>query len=197
MNTTEMKAAIQEDIETLKTIDVDIMPSKAYYGAIRKLYFSVCLKMFGSLIIPFMIAYLLDMHEIRHVGSEGFAAAVLSLLAAIPGTIILSIPLFGLITNYVIFKAQFKDKLRLGEEIDQMIRRMGRLAWFSFWGVMTISGFGMHPITILILAVVGGWIILWGVETFIEMEIKRLGISVLFEALKKHFEKDEVVHDTP
>jgi len=193
MKSPEMKAAIQEDIETLKTIDVDIMSPKAYYGAIRRLYFSVCLKMFGSLIIPFVIAYLLDMHEIRHVGSEGFEVAVLSFFAAIPGTIMLTIPLFGLITNYVIFKAQFKDKLRLGEEIDQMIRRMGRLAWFSFWGVMAISGFGLHPITLLILGVVGGWIILWGIEMFIEMEIKRLGISVLFETLKKHFEKKDAV----
>ncbi|MDF1684487.1 MAG: hypothetical protein P1U36_07485 [Legionellaceae bacterium] len=193
MNTTEMKAAIQEDIDTLKTIDVDIMSPKAYYGAIRRLYFSVCLKMLGSIIIPFVIAYMLDMHEIRHIGSEGSEVAVLSFLAAIPGTLILSIPLFGLITNYIIFKAQFKDKLRLGEEIDQMVRRMGRLAWFSFWGVMSLAGFALHPITLLILAVVGGWIILWGVETFIEMEIKRLGISVLFEALKKHFEKKDAV----
>jgi len=193
MNTTEMKAAIEEDIETLKAIDIDIMSRKSYYGAIRKLYFSVCLKMFGSLIIPFVLAYLLDSSGIKAHDTEFLNDAVLAWIAAIPGTIMLSVPLIGLMTNYVIFKAQFKDKLRLGEDIDQMIRRMGRLAWFSFWGVMSLAFLAFHPFMLLLLGVFGGGIILWGIEMFIEMEIKRLGISVLFETLKKHFEKKDAV----
>jgi len=193
MKSTEMKAAIQEDIETLKTIDVDIMSRKTYYGAIRRLYFSVCLKMYASLIIPFVLAHLLYDSGIMSYDAEALDYAVLAWIGAIPGTLMLSAPLFGLITNYVIFKAQFKDKLRLGEDIDQMIRRMGRLAWFSFWCVMSLAAVAFHPFMLLVLAVFGGGIILWGIEVFVEMEVKRLGISVLFAALKKHFEKDEVV----
>jgi hypothetical protein len=193
MNGRDMKAAIQADIETLKTMDVDILSQKEYYGAIRRLYFSVCFKMYASLIIPFVLGYMFNMHDIRHYGTEGFEAAILSWVAAIPGTIIFSVPLFGLITNYIIFKMQFKDKLKLGEDIDQMIRRMGRLAWLSFWGVMSLTTFAFHPISLLFLGAFGGGIILWGIGVFVEMEIKRLGISVLFGELKKHFTKDEAV----
>ena len=193
MNSTEMKAAIQEDIETLKTIDVDILSQKEYYGAIRKLYFSVCFKMYASLIIPFVLAHLLYDSGIIPYDAEALDYAVLAWIAAIPGTIILSIPLFGLITNYIIFKRQFKDKLRLGEDIDQMIRRMGRLAWFSFWCVMSLATVAFHPFMLLMLGVFGGGVILWGIGMFIEMEVKRLGISVLFEALKKHFETNEAI----
>jgi hypothetical protein len=193
MNSAEMKEAIQADIETLKTMDVDILSPKAYYGAIRRLYFSVCLKMYASLIIPFVLAHLLYDNGIIPYDAEALDYAVLAWIMAIPGAIILSIPLFGMITNYVIFKAQFKDKLRLGEKIDQMIRRMGRLAWFSFWCVMSLATVAFHPFMLLMLGVFGGGIILWGIGMFVEMEVKRLGISVLFEALKKHFEKDEAV----
>jgi hypothetical protein len=197
MNSNEMKSAIQEDIETLKTIDVDIMSPKAYYGAIRRLYFSVCLKMYASLIIPCVLAYLLDSRGIIPHDAEVFGYATLAWIAAIPGTIILSIPLFGLITNYVIFKAQFKDKLRLGEDIDQMIRRMGRLAWFSFWCVMSLATVAFHPFMLLMLGVFGGGIILWGIGMFVEMEVKRLGISVLFETLKKHFDDKDSASTDP
>ncbi|ERH43338.1 hypothetical protein N750_12455 [Legionella pneumophila str. Leg01/53] len=43
MNSQELKEAIALDIETLKTLDVDIMPAKEYYQANRRLFLHVFL----------------------------------------------------------------------------------------------------------------------------------------------------------
>ena len=43
MNTRELKEAITQDIEILKTLDVDIMPSDAYYKANSRLFLHVFL----------------------------------------------------------------------------------------------------------------------------------------------------------
>lgn len=191
MNSAEMKAAIQADIETLKTMDVDILSEKEYYGRIRKRYCLVWMTMYAALILPFLLSYSLNINGIRYPGSEAFEDAILAWLAGIPITFIFTIPLVGLINNYVIFQAQFKDKLQLGEIIDDFIRRVTRLACISYWGVILLTAAAFHPSTLLFFGAFGGGIIMFGIGGFINMEIKRLGISVLFEALKKHFEKDE------
>ena len=113
MNSAEMKAAIQTDIETLKTMDVDILSEKEYYGRIRKRYCLVWMTMYAALILPFLLSYSLNINGIRYSGSEAFEGAILAWLAGIPITFIFTIPLVGLINNYVIFQAQFKDALHV------------------------------------------------------------------------------------
>ncbi|HHJ0473914.1 TPA: hypothetical protein ACQDQW_001704, partial [Legionella pneumophila] len=55
MNSQELKEAIALDIETLKTLDVDIMPAKEYYQANRRLFLHVFFKLYGTILLGFLL----------------------------------------------------------------------------------------------------------------------------------------------
>lgn len=55
MTSAELKQAIKEDIEALKTIDIDIMPSDEYYRTNARLFLYVLFKLFGTALLGLVL----------------------------------------------------------------------------------------------------------------------------------------------
>lgn len=191
MNTTEMKAAIQEDIETLKTIELDIMPSKLYYKRIRSIYRKVFCNMYAGTIFPWCLWALMHTYELKHNLVDSIFKGIEVWVIAIPGMLFLSLFLMGYINNYVIFDEQFRAKLKTGEMLDHLVKRIARISCWIYWGILMLAAFAFEPFYVAFLTIFVFVGLGFGVGGFVDMEIKRLGISVLFDGLKKHFEKKD------
>lgn len=68
MNVQELKEAIAQDIETIKTLDVDIMPAREYYELNARLFLSVFFKMYGTILLGYALPCLFYWREL--VGSS-------------------------------------------------------------------------------------------------------------------------------
>ena len=190
MNTSELKQAINEDINTLKSLDLEIMPSQEYYRENLILFKKVYLRMYLPTFFAALISLCFHWKEVFYQYDTWYGIAF-----AFGGPIILTGFIFLFIqdslNNYVIFYHQIRQKLKTGELIDQQIRRAGWLAYKIFALVVIVPTLFFHPGSVL-FAEFGAYFVSATITgIIIEMEMKRIGISTLFTLIKHYFDKDK------
>lgn len=197
MKSSELKQAINEDIETIKNLDLDIMESKEYYHLHRFLFTKVFLIYY---FIAFVSCFLFTLTSIN---------LVMIAIPIIPSLFIFSMHLSTL-NDYIIFNYQIRPKLKTGNLIVQKLKKAIRLYFFLYipvvWSAAFLCGhifilifgpphFEGEPYFKLIISCAfpfGGFIFcMLIVQSIIELELKRVGISTLFAIIQKYFNQND------
>ena len=191
MNGQNLKQMISEDINVLKTLDLEIMPSGDYYKANLRLFISVFLRMYltvsGAAIISILLhwnSFFSDKWNILWDMLLTFGGSFL-----LTGFIFLFI--YETLNNYVIFHHQIRSKLQSGELIDKQIKRAGCLAYTIFAVVVVVPTMFLNPVCVSLAEFAAFFAsgIITGI--IIEMEMKRVGISTLFTLIRGYFDKSK------
>lgn len=188
-----LKQQIQADLEALKSLDLEIMPAKTYYWENLKFF----LMIWGS----FLAIQLIAANAINKMGvwqdyfqeyAEHASAIVGKMwLGCIVSSLVISLFLLSRIKFYVIFKHQVRKHLQTG---DVLTRKMHHIAWIFF----CIFVFFIFPCTLFVnpdltlFAAMAAFIFTALTSQFlISMELTRIGISVLFNAVSTFFKTTE------
>lgn len=192
MSTYELKEAISLDIETLKSLEVDIMPAKEYYRLNAQLFCYVFLKIYSTILLGFILPILFHWQEIARtpiielMSALGFMALLAFGLCTFAFVFI-----YSAINHYILIKYQLKDKLRTGDLIVRQIRLAGMIAYRIFAAVVLIPSIFLFPGCALFLAIGGFFISGILTNIIVEMELNRIGISTLFVLVRRYFDKDK------
>ena len=195
MNTHELKQAIVEDIDTLKTLDIGILESTVYYSEYRHLAVIGFLLMWfptviaGFLAIPFQWTLFIGA-PIYNTAFILLAPALLSLLWMTTYS--------GLIGQWVVFKHQIKPHLKTGDVLYNAWRPLFKTPYLVYAILLTIvTHFTSFQAAFLFQF--GGFLLLeYAFGLLIEMEVNRVGISALFVVMKDYFQKrDALSTDMP
>lgn len=196
MNTQELKTAIATDIEILKTLDLDIMPSQEYYQANGSLFLRVFFKIYGTLIVAILLPYLchyiyywqqLMDTPLRQHGIDMVYLAVLALALCAFAFLFI----YSSLNHFVLIDSLLRPKLKTGELLVKNIRLAGNIAYGIFAALVLIPAPFLESGMVLFVAF--GAFFVSGILTniLIEMEINRVGLSTLFTLVKVYFDKDK------
>lgn len=192
MSTQELKEAITQDIETLKTLEVDIMPADEYYKANMGMFVHVFLKLYGTILLGFFLPIILYWKELAATPFlELFSSFGLLVLMALGLCLFAFLFIYSSLNQYVLINYQLKNKLKTGDLIVKQIRLAGTIAYRIFAAVVLVPSFFLYPGCALFLAF--GAFFVSGILTgiLVEMELNRIGISTLFTLIKNYFDKDK------
>ncbi|HHM2299047.1 TPA: hypothetical protein ACRIDK_001981 [Legionella anisa] len=198
-NTKGLKEAIAQDIETLKTLEVDIMASHEYYQANLHLFRKVFLKLYGTILLGFILPipfqWLFQTRFWQDIKNESIWALVKGYssmaLLALGLCVFAFLFLYSSLTHYVLIDRQLKDKLRTGQFLVEKIRMAGTLAYRIFALIVLVPALFLPPGFSLFLAI--GALFASGLITgiVVEMELNRIGISTLFTLVKSYFDSNK------
>lgn len=192
MTTHELKEAITQDIETLKTLEVDIMPADEYYKANLSLFIHVFLKMYGTIILGFFLPVFFYWQELASMSFlELLSSLGLIALLALGLCLFAFLFIYSSLNHYVLINHQLRGKLKTGDLIVKKIRLAGTIAYRIYAAVVLIPSIFLFPGCALFLAF--GAFFISGIVTsiLIEMELNRIGISTLFTLVKNYFDKEK------
>lgn len=192
MTTQELKEAITQDIETLKTLEVDIMPADKYYKANLNLFLHVFLKLYGTILLGFFLPVFFYWQELTSTPfPELLSSLGLMSLLALGLCLFAFLFIYSSLNHYVLIKHQLRGKLKTGDLIVKQIRLAGTIAYRIYAAVVLIPSIFLFPGGALFLAF--GAFFISGILTsmLVEMELNRIGISTLFTLVKNYFDKDK------
>lgn len=139
MNTQELKEAITKDIETLKTLDVDIMPAEAYYKANTRLFLRVFLKLYGTIILGFILPCPFYWRELMSFSAHELIYLFIWMpLMALGLCAFAFLFIYSSLNHYVLINHQLKGHLRTGDLIVKQIRLAGTIAYRIYAAVILI-----------------------------------------------------------
>ena len=181
MKTSEWKQLIQDDVECIKHLDLEILPSGVFYTQVLKMMLSLYAIIVG---IPFLLLMALSNGEGITVE---FYYADLIYLSILFGVISLfALPKMG---QYITFKQTIKPYLKLGQQIDAKFKFLFRAfaITYSLWVLIythwffsaDFSHFGERMFTVLVGFVLSIFI----TSILFEMEVARVGFAALFESI--------------
>lgn len=191
MNSKELKQAIARDIETLKFLDVEIIPARTYYMSLLKLIAGGIWKI--SLIVFLTITFSF-IHNPTHPlkGSGDYVEMVcISALAAFfmaLGAIFFLLPS---INHYYLTQYHLQNRLETGHLLVNKLRQCG----WMFLGILALFClmFASYAESAAIFFMIGLAFMGSAFLTYlaISMEINRVGISTLFTVVNQFFNKDK------
>ncbi|BCA97254.1 hypothetical protein TUM19329_36150 (plasmid) [Legionella antarctica] len=194
MNTHELKKAITEDIETLKTLEVDIMPAHEYYKANVQLFVRVFLKLYGVILLGYLLPCPFYWKSLMSETAYGLLSAFFWMSVLALGLCLFAfLFIYSALNHYILIDCQLKNKLKTGGLMVKQIRRAGTIAYRIYAAtVLTLSLF-LFPGCALFIAF--GAFFISGIVTsiLVEMELNRIGISTLFTLVKNYFDKDKTL----
>ncbi|MCW8481724.1 hypothetical protein, partial [Legionella pneumophila] len=147
MNSQELKEAIALDIETLKTLDVDIMPAKEYYQANRRLFLHVFFKLYGTILLGFLLPlpFYWKVLMVETSTHELIYIFFWLPLMALGLCLFVFLFIYSSLNQYILIDYQLKHKLRTGSLIVKQIRRAGTIAYRIFAGLVLIPSLFLFP----------------------------------------------------
>lgn len=186
MNATELKKAMAEDINTFKSLDLEIMEARDYYRANIKLFIGTFL---AINIIPIIAGFLSSIFHWSEVASTfkvwENVAILFGIATFISGFIFLL--LFDHLNNYVIFYHQIRPRLKTGKILVEKIKFAALIAYVTFAISVIIPALFFPPEGVLIIEPIAFFISGIVSQSVIDLEIKRIGISALFTVLTNYF----------
>lgn len=189
MNNQELKQAIMEDIEFLKTAKVDIIDKDTYYAKLKKYGW----KTFGRLYLPVLILgmiflkfSLLNREHAFSIEVYFFGCAGLGLIAPV----MVSLFFLPKIMNWIVFEEQLLPYLKTKDLIQTYVKKFFDL-YFKFYLIWIAVGMFIFN-SVLTFAINGTAIIFvtLGVHLMLYAELNRIGASVFFEYLSDFFDKE-------
>lgn len=188
-----LKQQIQADLKTLKSLDLDILPARIYYREMLKLFTIL----WGSFLgIQLIAAKAINTMGVWQDYFQRYAEHESSIigkmwLGCIVSSFVISLFLLSRIKLYVIFKHQIRDSLQTGLLLTRKMRQMACI----FYGLFV---FFIFPCTLFcdpdvtLFAALGAFIFTALASQFlIGMELTRIGVGVLLEAVSALFNKNE------
>src|SRR3990167_10961701 len=189
MNSTELKQAIADDMEALKTLDLEIMPANEYYSAnivqCRHVFLKIYLTILGSM----LLAMVLRLPHIRGTPWELFIGMLEGSGLALGMDAIVFLFIYDTITHYIIVKHQLRHKLKTGDVIVEKFQLCGKISYRIFATIVIIPAFFLDPGCVLVASAAGFIITAVLTGVIIDMETNRIGISTLMTLINKYFDK--------
>ena len=191
MNNKELKLAIINDLETLKRLELEIIPARDYYHGVLSLFVNGLWKL--GLIVFIAVLWAMHHHPSNHaIASETFTelvidAALLAFFMALGAMLLLSIAL----NHYYLIQYQLKNRLKTGH---WLINKLRQCAWL-FWSIFTFCCLlfaSDAEANIIYIPVVFSFIVSAIITLIVmNMEINRVGLSALFALITQFFNKDK------
>jgi hypothetical protein len=191
MNNKELKQAILDDIEILKSIEIGIIPAREYYGGLLKLFVGGLWKL--GLIVFFTILYA----SIANPSNPGLAEEpwleliTESAIIAVFMTTVAMILLGSAIAHYYLIRYYLKNRLKTGHLLVNKLKHCG---WFFYviFAVFCLM-FASYTQSAAIFLMIGFSFMASALITHlaIRIEMNRVGISTLFTVVNEFFNKDK------
>ncbi len=189
-----LKAAIAEDIETLKKLDVEILPASDYYKANGRLFLYVFLRIYGTVLGGCIVPSFFYWKDLMSMGAFTYLLELMGAAFVLCAFAFLFI--YSSLNHYVLIKYQLRDKLKTGDVLVDKLRLAGNIAYGIFAAVVLILSLFIPPGASLHLAFGGFFVSGIGTSIVVEMETNRIGISALFTLVQHYFDKDKTVMQT-
>ena len=189
MNSQECKQFIQEDIQRMKSLDLEILPASIFYRNVLNKIVVLYLIMVG---IPLLVMMAFGKSNILTLEFYVEDWLYLSILYGF-------ISLFFLpkIAEYIVFKETIKPHLKLGAVIDAKFKFLFRTfaIIYTLWVLfdtnylfsMDFNHFGERMFTVIVGIVLGSFI----TSLVFYMEISRIGLAAIFELISAFKKKDK------
>jgi magnesium-transporting ATPase (P-type) len=192
MNTNELKKAITDDIDTLKTLDVDILESTLYYREYRHWVVIGFLLMW----IPTVLASVL---AVPFQWKDFVRDPVYNLIFIFIAPTLLSMlwmtTYFGLIGQWIVFKHQIKPHLKTGNILYNAMLPLCKKPYFVYVALLIFITHFTSFFAAFLFQFAGLLFLEYAWGLLIEMEVNRVGISALFGVMKRFFkERDQSSH---
>lgn len=191
MNSKELKQAIAADLETLKCLDVEIIPARTYYTSLLKLFAGGIWKLALVVFLAITFSFINNpTHPMTGTGVyvETVCWAALAAFFMALGTMIFLMPA---ISQYYLIQYHLQNRLKTGH---LLVAKLRQCAWL-YWGVFTLFCLMFASVTesaVIFLMIgfsfMGSAAITW---IAISMEMNRVGISTLFTVVNQFFNKDK------
>lgn len=188
MNDKELKQAIEDDIETLKHLDVEIVESGRYYGEVRRLTLHWFLGLFGTSFAIGLVCIPLEWHS---SGMDVLGQILFCLGGSLFFSLLFSLGIPSFAGQFVIFKDQLLPNLKTGDFLMKQLERIARVTYVTFVTILfiatVIAGSPLVGFMVIVAVALTGCVM----TLLIEMEAIRLGASVFFIVIKKYFSKNK------
>ena len=192
MNSEDLKKAIAEDIETLKTLELDIIPAKTYYHANGRLFLHVFLKLYGTLIAAIILPYLYHWRQVSEMPINEMFEGLFSLFGLALGLCTIAfLFIYSSLNHYVLVNYQLRRKLKTGEVLVDKIRLAGNIAFGIFATIMLVPAIFLEAGMALFVAMGAFFVSAILTNIIIEMEVNRIGLSAIFILVNSYFDKDK------
>lgn len=191
MNNQELKQAIIDDIEFLKTAKIGILDKNIYYSRLKKYAWSAFAWMyFPTLIIGFLVFIFTTKSHLRHDFLADYLMDCIIVSLLMP--VFALVAYFTKIMNWIVFEEFLLPHLKTKDMIRSYLRKFITLALklYLVWLVigMILCGFESTSTVVLqLLAFVGLHFIMY---LMVYAELNRIGASVFFEYLSSFFGKE-------
>ncbi|NDH09495.1 MAG: hypothetical protein EBY16_07790 [Gammaproteobacteria bacterium] len=191
MDNQELKQAIIDDIEFLKTAKIGILDKNIYYSRLKKYAWRAFSWMyFPTLIIGFLVFIFTTKSHLRHdfLADYLIDCVIVSLLMPVFALV----AYFTKIMNWIVFEEFLLPHLKTKDMIRSYLRKFITLTLklYLVWLVigMILCGFESTSTVVLqLLAFVGLHFIMY---LMVYAELNRIGASVFFEYLSSFFGKE-------
>jgi len=195
MNDKELKQAIIDDMEFLKTAKIDIIDKQTYYSKLKKYGW----KTFGRLYLPVLILGLIfvKFSILNHMDSESLfygyfvPCALIGLL--VPGLV--SLVFLAKIMSWIVFEEQLLPHLKTKDLIQAYVKKFFDLYFKIYLVWIALGMFIFNPVITLAVEITAMLFVTLVVNLMIYAELNRIGATVFFEYLSKLFEKE--IHQLP
>lgn len=188
MNAKEYKKMIQEDIQTLKNLEPDILPSPVFYKKV-----GLRLAMFYAIIVGIPIVSLMIFRESPELTLSFYKADFIYLMILCSFVSLLVMPK---LSEYIVYRETLKPHLKLGALIDAKFKFLFRVftGLYTLWVIfdtnflfsLDFQHFGERMFT-----VIAGFILSVFVATVVfNMELSRVGLASLFDIISALREDD-------
>jgi hypothetical protein len=183
--------AVQEDIETLKTLRFSYGSEQAFNSSFDSISRKIVLMTWGPSMLPPFLWYLAHISLVK-TDADSVLRTCLGLgIMNISFSIVLLVFMFKSIHTYLNFKDDIKNRLKLGCAVDNLIKRTAQFMCVSSAIISLGVAFSSEPSLI-------GWA--WPVVFFpsllvakvlYSIEKKRIGLTALVGKIKRRIHDEE------
>ncbi len=191
MDSTQLKQAISDDLETIKRLDLDIVPANDYYRANARAFMLVSLRIYGLCLGACIMPALFREHwHVFFEHSTWIENGLTLALSALAFTLFSLFMLHSGINHYVIFNLQLRQKFKTGDVLLKKMQFGGWVAFSVFGLINTLATFIADPGLIFFAEIIAAIPTAIITSMLIEMETNRIGLSALTLAVNKYLSKD-------
>jgi len=189
MNSKELKQAIIDDIEFLKTAKIDIMDKVKYYSNLKK----YCLRVFAWMYFPVVFLGLIFVNfSLYNQTGNSFSEKYLYSCVFIGFLVSLGF-LFYFVTkimNWIVFEELLLPNLKTQDMIRAYVKKFLKIYWQLYVVFLIFGMFMWNSLLTFFIEIFGLLIAELLVGLVIYAELNRIGASVLLEYLSNFFKKD-------
>lgn len=174
MYTDNLSKDIKDDINTLKNLDIKIMPSQSFYKEVRV----HAIPLYSTLVL---ISWLTMALFLNNAGEIFIDLIVTLIFVLIPGFF-----MFSKVAEYVFFTQSIKPHLKTGKLIDEKFRQfsgifIGSYAVIQLIFVTLLSSIRLQYVGEKGMSIIAPFLIAIAITNwFVKMELTRTGIASLF-----------------